>query len=583
MVMRCVRVVILACVFALSACGGGGGGSSSSTSGGGDPGSSPPPPPVPPPEPPPASYPDIPATDADAARFLTQATFGVNDADIANLRKIGYSKWLDEQLSDTTAPATLVLSYLQQLVANGVPALDLNQQNRRQYWLWQAANAHDQLRMRMSFALSEIFVVSDLGLTGLVEPTFRFADYQDTLARGAFGSYRDLLEKVSLHPAMGFFLTYAGNRKADPANNIAPDENYGREVMQLMSIGLLQRNSDFTPILDNNGATIPTFDQPAVKAMARVFTGWAYPGQSDQDYGQQDLSSYAPMECHPAYHDTASKTIFDGTVINNGDDCTADLKIALDALANHANTAPFISRQLIQRFVTSNPSPAYVARVASVWKSSGGNLGQVLRAILLDVVARLPPTDPGFGKAREPLVKMAAVWRAFGAVYTPDPATGELEFRYVVDNDLARRVGQDVLRAPSVFNFFEPDFRLPSTDGVEGIFAPEFQIHTEATYLGTVNLLDDMVWDVTTDQSTVDPYRPFLNISALIAMSEAKDYAGMVQRINLLLFYGSLSDATQKVMIDLLEQLESYGNSPSERARSLILLAIDSPEFAIQR
>ena len=266
--------------------------------------------------------------------------------------------------------------------ANGLAETDLTQAHRRNAWLWFAANNRDQLRMRMAFALSEIFVVSDFESGRAQIP--RVADYQDTLARNAFGSYRSVLKAVTLHPAMGVYLSHAGNRKASADGKIVPDENYGREVMQLFSIGLVERNQDFSPVLDGSGQTVPTYDSAVVAAMSRVFTGWTYAGQTDANYGRVDGRSYAPMECHPAYHDDQPKAIFRGIVIANGNDCAATLERALDALSQHPNTAPFISRQLIQRFVTSNPSPGYIQRVGQAWSTSGGDLGRVLRAILLD-------------------------------------------------------------------------------------------------------------------------------------------------------------------------------------------------------
>ena len=422
--MRWVRRTLVAsAICVLVGCGGGGGGSP----GGGTT------PPTTPTNPPPPAYPPVPASDADAARFLAQATFGATSADIARLRQVGYSQWLDEQLDEARTPPTLILPRLQQAVANGFPVADLRPQHRRNEWLWQAANGRDQLRMRVAFALSEIFVVSDRDVADSNQTIYRIADYQDTLARGAFGSYRTLLENVSLHPAMGYFLSHVGNRKADPARNITPDENYGREVMQLFSIGLVERNRDFSPKLDASGQTTPTYDEKVVSAMARVFTGWTYAGQTDAQYGRGNNTSYAPMECHPTFHDDQPKTIFNGIVIHNGSDCVADLAAALDALGNHANTAPFISRQLIQRFVTSNPSPGYIQRVASAWAGNNGNLGKVLKAILLDSEARTAPAqnDASYGKPREPLLRIAQFWRAYEAKYVP-PTDGGLRFRPMV-------------------------------------------------------------------------------------------------------------------------------------------------------
>jgi len=557
---RAGGLALVLCV--LAACGGGGGGDDGGTfappAGGGGGGGTPTTPE------PPAPYPDVPATDADAARFLTQASFGPTATEIARVRQIGYKRWIDEQIAETP---TLILPHMQQLVTNGVAAP--TPQHRRNYWLWQAANGRDQLRMRMAFALSEVFVVSDREVADSNATVNRIADYQDTLARGAFGSYRALLEKVTVHPAMGYFLSHVGNRKADPRRNITPDENYGREVMQLFSIGLVKRNRNFTPQLDAAGQTIPTYDEQVVSAMARVFTGWTYAGQTDAQFGRGDNTSFAPMECHAAFHDDQPKTIFDGIVINEGNNCVASMSKTLDALAN-------------QRFVTSNPSPEYVERVTAVWETSKGDLGQVIRAVLLDTEARLPPPNAAFGKAREPLVKLATLWRAFNARYVPS-AMGEVRFTFSNAGDLSNSLQQESQRAPSVFNFFEPDYRLPAADGVQGLFAPEFQILTEATYLSMLNQHDSLVWNNTAAPPTTTTAAPYLDLVQLTALAEAKDHAGMVQQVNLLMFYGGLSSAGVQLMVGMLDRLAAANENAANRAKSLVLLAMASPEFAIQR
>ncbi|HSD17061.1 MAG TPA: DUF1800 family protein [Thermomonas sp.] len=572
--LQWVRGTLLASAIGLLVACGGGGGSS--------PGGGTTTPPTTPTTPPPPAYAPIPANDGDAARFLAQATFGPTTAEIARLRQIGYAQWLDEQLDEARTPPTLVLTRLQQVVANGLPIENLRPRHRRNEWLWQAANGRDQLRMRVAFALSEIFVVSDREVADDNGTIHRIADYQDTLARGAFGSYRVLLENVTLHPAMGYFLSHVGNRKADPARNITPDENYGREVMQLFSIGLVERNRDFSPVLDASGQTTPTYDEKVVSAMARVFTGWTYAGQTDAQYGRGNNTSYAPMECHPTFHDDQPKQIFGGIVVSEGNNCTASLRKALDALAAHPNVAPFISRQLIQRLVTSNPSPAYVQRVSTEWLASGGNLGHVVRTILLDTEARVPPTGAGFGKAREPLLKLTTLWRAFGARYMP-PATGEIRFTFSNAPDLTSSLLQDSQRAPSVFNFFEPDYRLPGADGATGPYAPEFQILTEATYASMLNQHDALVWDTTGAPPTATTPAPILDIAALTTLAEARNHAGMVQQVNTLLFSGALGEASQQSMVRMLDRLAGINESAANRAKSLVLLALASPEFAIQR
>ncbi len=560
----------------MAACGGGGGSAGTGTT------QSPtaPPPPQPPPPPPPV--PNIPRTDAEASRFLTQATFGPTTAEIARLRQIGYSRWLDEQLSATTNPPTLMLPHLQALVTNGILRENLSPQHRRNYWLWKSATASDQLRMRMSFALSQIFVVSDRDVPNANQTLYRISDYQDTLSRGAFGSYRDLLDNVSRHPAMGYYLSHVNNRKADPARNITPDENYGREVMQLFSIGLVERNLDFSTVPGSNGQPVPTYDEQTVSAMARAFTGWTYAPHTEAQFGRNENSSYEPMRCYTRYHDDQPKTIFKGITVDKGNDCAATLAAVLDALAAHPNVAPFISRQLIQRFVTSNPSAAYVERVARVWVSSNGNLGQVIRAVLLDTEARLPPTSAAFGKAREPLVKVSTMWRSFNARYVA-PANGEIRFRYSNSGDLSTPLSQESMRAPSVFNFYDPDYRLAAADGAQGIFAPEFQILTEATYLSALNQHEALLWNYSGDPPTANTVAPILDLSGLVTLATANDHAGMVQQLDTLMFYGTLSDATRQTMVSMLDSLATARETPAVRARSLVLLALASPEFAVQR
>lgn len=555
--------------------GGGGGGSDDGGVGGGDA------------EP---QYPPTPQSDAEAARFLAQATFGPTRADIVHLRQVGYARWLDEQMDLNAAPVTSMLAHLQTLEAAGVlrergdddTTPYMGPRDRRNAWLWRTVDAPDQLRLRVAFALSEIFVVSDRDVPSASGTLYRIADYQDLLSRGAFGSYRTLLEHVSRHPAMGYYLSFAGNRKADPVKGRVPDENYGREVMQLFSIGLHQRNADGTPTLDANGHTIPTYDQDTVAAMARVFTGWTYAGQTTSTFGRSDVRSYAPMECHPEFHDDQPKRIFDGIIIDEGNDCAASLTKTIDALAAHRSTAPFISRQLIQRLVTSNPSPAYIARVTRVWADTDGNLGQVVKAILLDGEARATPTSATFGKAREPLLKITTLWRAFGARYVPD-AQGLIRFGFRSASDLTPALQQDSLRSPSVFNFFEPDFSVQRPDGAGTLLAPEFQILTEASFVSTVNVNDSLVWKRTGAAPTETTPAPIMDVSELVALAGEGDHAGMVDAIDGRLFFGSLSAQSRQALIDMLDALGAAGQTADVRAESLLLLAVSSPDFAIQR
>lgn len=578
--LQALRIAALsAAVVVLASCGGGGGG-------GGDTGPNPPPSGggTPPPSPPP--YSDIPATDAEAARFLAQATFGPTRAEIAYVRQVGYKKWIDEQLDSSKTPVTLIKPHI-----ISIPVDNLDYAERRNYWMWKAVTAKDQLRMRMSFALSEIFVVSDRDYN--TANFGRISDYQDMLSQGAFGTYRQMIENVTLHPSMGLYLSHLANQKAVSYKNgqgitisIVPDENYAREVMQLFSIGLYQRNADFSLKVDAQGQPIPTYDQNVIAAMARVMTGWTWNGNTESNFWKWGADNEArPLSCVPKYHDDQPKTIFNGIVINEGNNCVATMAKTLDALSSHANTAPFISRQLIQRFVTSNPSPAYIGRISKVWSDSNGNMGQVIKAILLDNEARVAPaaTDVNYGKAREPVLQLTALWRAFDAKYI-GRADGQYKFSFNASWDFATTLGQDTLRSPSVFNFFEPDYRLQAAGGAAGIYAPEFQLYNEASFVSIFNQQYDAGWNnFKVDAPTVNTSAPVLDIKPLKDLADAGNHAGMVDSLNVLLFNGTLSNETKTIMVTMLDKLKAEKRNSEELSRSLVQLAVASPEFVIQR
>lgn len=574
MSIRMAALVVLALVSV--GCGGGGGGDGGGGATTPPPAGTTPPPPVR----------DIPATDAEAARFLAQATFGPTRADITKLRQIGYRAWIDEQLDPARAPVTLVTPHIL-----SIPVAELNYAERRNYWLWKSVTAPDQLRMRMAFALSEILVVSDRDYN--TANFGRISDYQDTLARGAFGRYRDLLEQVTLHPAMATYLTYMANRKAVSYNNpqgvrvtVVPDENYARELMQLFSIGLVKRNPDFSVITDASGQPVPTYDQAVVTGMARVLTGWTWHGNTRDNFWRWGADNESrPLSCVPDMHDAEPKTIFDGIVIDQGSDCRASLAKMLDALSAHPNVAPFISRQLIQRFVTSNPSPAYIGRVSHAWTQGGGNLGQVLRAILLDPEARDAPAanNTYYGKAREPLLQLTALWRAFDARYVPR-ANGQYHFGFSNSWDFTTSLEQDSLRSPSVFNFFEPDYRLPAINGSQGFYAPELQLYNEASFTSIFNQLDAAGWsNFRTDVPTAHTNAPVLDINPLRTLAQQGTHTAMVDEVEVLLFAGGMSAGTRGVLVKMLDDLAAAGQSPDDRVRALVQLAVSSPEFVIQR
>ncbi|MBL8549042.1 MAG: DUF1800 domain-containing protein [Hyphomonadaceae bacterium] len=484
------KVLAAALLLALAACGGGGGGgsgaggSSGSGSGGGS-GSAPPSQPVAP-------------TASEASRFLTQATFGPTTSSISAVRSAGYGGWITQQLS-ASSPSTH-LSYLDArltaLQASN-PQATLNPNHFYESWWRQAVTGPDELRQRVAFALSQIFVIS------LVDPNVDVRGagaYYDLLSRNAFGNYRTLLEEVSLNPMMGRYLTFLANQKEDTAGTRTPDENYAREVMQLMTIGLWELNPDGTQRLNAQGQPIATYTPADIAGLAKVFTGisWYHPTPTNTTFfgaNRDPNREVRAMIFYPQYHSTSEK-VFLGTTIpaSTTVDMAGDLRIALDRLFNHANVGPFIAQRLIQQLVTSNPSPAYVGRVAAVFNNNGsnvrGDLGAVIRAVLTDAEAREAATAAGasFGKLREPVVRVTNWARAFGATSTSG--------NWLITSTSANTsLGQTPLASPSVFNFWRPGFVPPGTTqlGSRGLLAPEFQIVDEVTVAGYVNTINNTI------------------------------------------------------------------------------------------
>lgn len=530
---------------------------------------------------------DAPATDCEAARFLTQATFGVSRADLARVREIGYSAWIDEQLA---LPATLHRPYLDGLNFAGQA---VSQSDRVDRWWSVAAYAPDQLRQRMAFALTQILVVSDQDSNLSGRPDW-VADWNDLMVNNAFGNYRQLLEQVTYKPQMGLYLTYFRNRRefnsGNPPNLIKPDENYAREVMQLFSIGLIKRNNDFSPVL-SNGQPVPTYDNDVIAELAKVFTGLTWSNALDTNFNSGSAST-DPLKCigqinTTVYHDERSKALFDGVVLPalptpvTRASCEADIDRALDALFNHQSAPSFISRQLIQRFVTSNPSPAYIQRVAQVFVNNGsgvrGDLRAVVRAILLDSEARTASDSTSFGKLREPVLRLSAIWRAFNVVAPDQQATGQ---QSMGTRNFNANWGQQPLSSPTVFNFFEPEFEPSGPIGGAELDAPEFQILDEST----IARMSNDVWTRTyswSDPATATT-NPRINITPLVA-NAVTNPARMIEDINVLLLQGRMSPGMRATLRNFLATPQLTSATAFERARSTLGLVVHSPEFAIQR
>ena len=360
-----------------------------------------------------------------------------------------------------------------------------------QQWL----SGPDQLRGRVSFALGQIMVISNIAPD--LRP-YAMSSYLDMLNRNAFGNYRTLLKEVTLHPAMGYYLNMLKSEKDDPTQGSHPNENYAREVLQLFSIGLVELNPDGSARLGSDGKPIPTYGEAEVKGFAKAFSGWTFASQdpskpSQFHKGDENLDSNwtTPMRAFASKHSPEAKKLLGSTTLPAGQTPEKDLDDALDAIFNHPNVGPFIGRQLIQRLVTSNPSPAYIARVGAAFNNNGigvrGDLKTVVQAVLLDPEARTPVPGASYGKQREPVIRFANYLRALGA----KSKSGINAIHYLDSTDDG--LGQSPLLAPTVFNFFSPNFRQPGAIARAGLYAPEFQITTETSVVGSLNFFATLV------------------------------------------------------------------------------------------
>jgi hypothetical protein len=586
----------------------------------------------------------LPYNDADAARFLSQATFGANDADIAHLRAIGYQAWIDEQFAATP---TSMLAYFDWVDTT------LNENtgfgNIIEGWFLGALGGHDpqfpndaahdhkdQLRQRVAFALSEILVISDQN-TLIDQHPDGVAYFYKILSDNAFGSFRTLLEQVTLSPDMGVYLNMQGNPKANLAQNVHPDENYAREINQLFSIGLIMLNQDGTPFL-SGGQQVPTYDQSVVTAFSHVFTGWNWASCSSGNFagcGYQTNDFHTPMAAFPAHHDNGTDLVNDivskqllsypppgyatanpglpsaanGGVLAAGGTPQTDLSFALDNIFNHPNVGPFIGKQLIQRLVTSNPSPAYVARVAAKFNNDGGgvrgNLGALVRQILLDPEARYGhfhnPTT--FGKLREPQLRITHFWRALGARHICGAADYEhgdyadtgpgAAYRYAGynlaygtgDTIYGNGVGQAPLRADSVFNFFKPSFMPAGEMTALGLVGPEYQINTDTLISNSTNAIQDFYAhgpDVSDSCASISgpPGEVAINRAPDIAFLTANGNAALIDRYNTLFMSGQMSPFMRQT---LLTYLNATGGSARQRVNALLAMMLTSPEYMIQK
>lgn len=519
-------------------------------------------------------------TPAQASTFLSQASFGATAFEINRVVKMGPAAWMDHQF---TINAWRHRTYMDDAARRLNNAYLLTESHFFQSFWKNAIIGSDHLRERVAYALSQIFVVSFQD--GAVAQYPRgVACYYDALAANSFGNFRQLLETVARSPMMGIYLSHMQNRPETETS--VPDENFAREIMQLMTIGLHQLNQDGTQKL-SGGRPIPTYTHADVAGLAKVFTGWSWGGGQRNEAGFIGMVTSSspdrdclPMQNYPEFHSQSEKR-FLGKVVPAGGTGESDLKAALDTLFNHPNVGPFIGRQLIQRLVTSNPSPAYVSRVAAAFNDNGsgvrGDMKAVLRAILLDSEAQ-PGQGDAAGKLREPILRLANWLRAFNARSVSgtypiwsleDPLTG---------------IGQNPMRSPSVFNFYRPNYTPPHTSIADaGLLAPEMQITGETSVIGYLNFMQMAVprgigqgWDV----------RPNYAAERSLALQPE----ALVDRIDLLLLHGSMSRELRSQIITAVNSLKvpkapqaSIDNAKANRVYLAVYLTLASPEYIVQK
>ncbi len=543
-------------------------------------------------------------TSEEAARFLLQSQLDASEIEISNLKAGNFAGYLQQQFAKPVGQTGL-----QWLDERGYGEANTSryffQTYPAEYMLWkQLFTAQDGMRKRMALALSEFFVAS-MQSAEFDWRSHGYGRYWDLLNSNAFGNFRQLLEEVTLSPAMGFFLNTRGNQKENAQTGRVPDENYAREVMQLFSIGLTLLNVDGTEkIVD--GKKVDSYSQVDVTNLARVFTGYILdtsdgerlpvlrPDGSPDNYTIPSRQvAIKPMALDASKHSTLAST-FLGVTVGAGVPGEDALKIALDALANHSNTAPFFAKQMIQRLVTSSPSPAYVARVANAFNNNGagvrGDLKAVWTAILLDDEARSPQSlaNPAFGKLREPMLRFVQWGRTFGL------KSGFNSWKVSATRGTDDSLGQSPLFAPSVFNFFRPGFVPPNTAlATNKSSAPEFQIVNETTVGGYLNYMQNIIRygiyvpEPSQAEGIFRNYVPDVAATYTAELALALDAPALVRRLNLLMCAGQLSAATQKLMTDALNANALTASSNNDRKLDRIcagvLMVLGCSEYLVQK
>ena len=517
---------------------------------------------------------------ADVVRFLEQATMGPTEALVAHVQEVGFAKFLDEQLAAPPSgyPDLPAMPASTQVgCPDGSPATCVRD-NYTMYplqvrFFQNALAGEDQLRQRVALALHEILVVSGVAIR---QPS-AVGPYLNMLRGDAFGNYRTLIGDLTVSPAMGDYLDMVNNLAAVPPANIPPNENYARELLQLFSVGVDLLNEDGTPQVDAAGEPLPTYDQETIEEFGRVFTGWTYATAAGATPRKTNPANYkAPMWLYrdakglDATHDKGTKAIlaYRGAphpVLPANQDGAVDLEQALDDVFDHPNVGPFFGRQLIRHLVTSNPSPAYVARVARVFADDGrgvrGNLAAVVKAILLDPEARGPEkSDPQYGRLREPVLFVTNLCRALGAT-----SDGVLAAQ-------ATAMGQNLFNPPTVFSYFPADYEVR-----DGLLGPEFGIESSTTTIARVNFVSALVWNgigktTPTGGTTVDLSR---------WNSLAADPAALVSAVDRLLLHGTMTGEAAREVAAAVAAVPA--SDALGRVKTAVSLVASSPAYQVAR
>lgn len=521
----------------------------------------------------------------EASIVANRSTFGMPYEGIVEIAKAGPTNWLEEQFN-------IQPTYLKPVAKDLITRQDAGEwpelveepfRLRNVIWRfawWQSTmSGQDVVRQRVAYALSQFFVISDR-VDNLRDNPYAITSFYDMLLDNAFTNYRDLLRSVALHPAMGNYLSHVNNAKADPENNIFPDQNFAREVMQLFSIGLFELNVDGTVKLDSDGFPIPTYDNDDIAEMSKIFTGLTYGG--DNHYWGRWWFNHAdervfsdPMIMYEGYHEPGEKHLLNGLVVPAGQSGMADIEAAIDNLFHHPNTGPFFAKHLIQRLITSNPSPAYVERVARAFNGDQtgvrGDMKAVLRAILLDREAINIGLGDAFGRLREPAMRIISLARTFN-FKSHDGTFYNKGYR------LSGFVGQHPIDAPSVFNFYQPTHSPVGEIADRGLVAPEFQITTATTVIGVTNHVNTSVFrNEVFDLWNLPMFEvPRIDLSDYEEL--AKKPSKLMDRLDLVLTYGTLSDRSRTIIQNAIEKIDE----PLDRAQYAIFFMLVSPDYAVE-